>query len=103
MELTVWIVAACLIAYGTKLSGYLLPSSLLEQEAVREASRNMTVGLLAALVAFNAIGSGQALVPDARLVALAAAFVALLLRAPFLAVVIIGALAAAAARWAGMA
>jgi len=54
--------------------------------------------LLAALVATTAVGSGQGLALDARIVGLAAAAIALLLRAPVLAVVVIAAIAAVVSR-----
>jgi branched-subunit amino acid transport protein len=59
--------------------------------------------LLAALVATSAIASGQALTIDARLIGVAAAVVALVLRAPTLVVVLVAAAAAALARTAGIA
>ena len=59
--------------------------------------------LLAALVATAALGSGQQLVLDARMMGLAAAAVALALRAPVLLVVVIAAVTAAVARLAGVA
>lgn len=59
--------------------------------------------LLAALVATTAFGGDQALVLDARVVGLAAGAVALALRAPILAVVVVAAVAAAVARLAGIA
>jgi hypothetical protein len=62
----------------------------------------MTIGLLASLTVVNALASGQGLVLDARLGALAAAAVALWLRAPFLVVVLTGAAAAAGLRLLGM-
>ena len=54
--------------------------------------------LLAALVATTAVGSGQGLALDARIVGLAAAAIALLLRAPVLVVVVIAAIAAVVSR-----
>ena len=54
--------------------------------------------LLAALVATTAFGSGSALVLDARAVGLAVGAIALVLRAPVLAVVIAAAAAAALVR-----
>jgi branched-subunit amino acid transport protein len=54
--------------------------------------------LLAALVATTAFGSGSALVLDARAVGLAVGAVAIVLRAPVLAVVIVAAAAAALVR-----
>jgi len=58
--------------------------------------------LLAALVATATLGEGQSLVIDARLLGVGAAVVALALRTPMLAVVLVAALAAALARLAGI-
>lgn len=57
--------------------------------------------LLAALVATAAVGSGQELVLDARVIGLGVAGVAIWLRAPILLVVVVAAAAAALARLAG--
>ena len=57
--------------------------------------------LLAALVATAALGTGQELVLDARIVGLGAAAVAIALRAPVLLVVIVAAAAAAIVRLVG--
>lgn len=103
MSLWLWILAACGIAYATKFVGYLLPAAWLENPWVSRLTHGVTVGLLASLVAVNAFVSGTAVTLDARAVALAAAAVALLLRAPYLAVVAVGAVAAALARLAGLA
>lgn len=62
----------------------------------------MTIGLLASLVVLNAVGNGQSLVLDSRLVALTVAGIALWRRVPYLGVVVLGALAAALARAAGL-
>ena len=58
----------------------------------------LTVALLAALVAVQTLGAGQAIVVDARLPAVLVAAGLLLLRAPFLVVVIAAALVAALLR-----
>ncbi|MDN5570710.1 MAG: AzlD domain-containing protein [Propionibacteriaceae bacterium] len=97
-----WLLAACAVAYLTKLSGYLLPADWLDQPWVRTVSTGMTAGLLASLVVTNAFVTGQTLVLDARVAALAAGAVALWLRAPYLVVVLVGAVAAALARLAGL-
>lgn len=102
MNLWGWILAASLVAFATKFAGYLVPHSLLESAGFQRASRAMTIGLLAALVASNAFASGQALALDARVLSLLAAGVALWFRAPFLLVVIIGAAAAAVGRLLGL-
>jgi len=94
-----WVLLASLLALATKLAGFLVPANWLEGERMRRVTSAMTVGLLAALVAFNTFADGPRLALDARLGALLAAAAALLLRAPFLLVVIIGATTAAALRW----
>jgi len=58
--------------------------------------------LLAALVATAALSTGNQLVLDARIIGLGAAALAILLRAPILAVVIIAALSAGVARVVGV-
>ena len=58
----------------------------------------LTIGLLASLTTMNAVSAGQGVVLDARIGALLAAAVALLLRLPFLVVVLAGAVAAALLR-----
>lgn len=103
MTMWLWIMAACAIAYVTKLVGYLLPERWLEKPWVVKLSHGVTVGLLASLVATNAFVSGTAVALDARAAALLVAAVALVLRAPFLLVVIAGAAAAALARLGGLA
>jgi len=54
--------------------------------------------LLAALVATTALGAGQGISLDARILGLAAAAVAVLLRAPVLVVVVVAALVASVTR-----
>jgi len=102
MTLWFWIVVACVVGFLTKLLGYLVPRNWLTNPRVARVAGTLTIGLLASLTVANAVASGQALVLDARLGALAAAAVALWLKAPFLVVVIVGAAAAAGLRLLGM-
>ncbi|RCK68130.1 MULTISPECIES: AzlD domain-containing protein [Desertihabitans] len=102
MTLWGWILLACVIAFTTKLLGWLVPAERLQRPWLLQAAGTLTVGLLASLTILNAVADGQLLRPDARLVALAAAALALVLRAPFIVVVVAGAAAAALARLAGM-
>lgn len=102
MSLWIWILIACAVAYLTKFVGYLVPAKWMENPRMTRIAGTLTIGLLASLTAVNTLASGQALVFDARIAALAAAAVALWLRAPFLVVVLAGAAAAALARLAGM-
>ncbi len=95
--------AAILVAgagcYLLKLTGLAVPPRVLERPLVARVADLIPVALLAALVAVQVVATddGQ-LVMDARLLALAAAVVMLLLRAPFLVVVFGAALVAALAR-----
>ena len=101
MSLWMWLLLSCLFAYAWKLVGYLVPATLLKNPRMSRIAGTMTIGLLASLTVVNAAASGQALLADARLGALAAAAVALLFRAPFLVVVLAGAGTAALLRLAG--
>jgi Kef-type K+ transport system membrane component KefB len=102
MPLWFWILAACVIAFLTKLAGYLVPAKLLSNKRMTRIAGTLTIGLLASLTIVNTVASGSQLTLDSRLGALAAAAIALLLRAPFLVVVVVGARAAAALRLAGL-
>ncbi|MBG6191146.1 putative membrane protein [Arthrobacter sp. CAN_A212] len=102
MNLWLWILLACVLAFLTKLAGYLVPARWMDNPRMNRVAGTLTIGLLASLTAVNTFASGQELALDARIVALAAAAVALLLRAPFLVVVLAGAVGAALARLAGM-
>ncbi|MEZ5089064.1 MAG: AzlD domain-containing protein [Micropruina sp.] len=102
MSMWGWILLACVAAYALKLAGYLLPASLLDRPFVPSLAGALTVGLLASRVVSNTVAAGQQLVFDSRLLGLAAAAVALRLKAPYIVVVIVGALATAAGRLAGL-
>nr|WP_107907432.1 AzlD domain-containing protein [Streptomyces chartreusis] len=73
--------------YAVKLIGLLVPTGALEKPLVRRLAALLPVALLAALTAQQTFGDRQALVLDARAAGVAAAAVALVLRAPFLLVV----------------
>lgn len=104
MSLWTAILVAAAIAFGLKLAGHLVPAALLDEPRVRRITAALPVALLAALVATQALtGPGGAFVLDARVVAVAVAVVALLLRAPFIVVVVLGAATAALLRAMGWA
>ena len=84
--------------YLLKLAGLSVPPRVLERPLVERIADLLPVALLSALIAVQVLGSGRAVVLDARLVGLGAAVVALLLRAPFIVVVLAAAAAAAAVR-----
>ena len=97
-----WLLLGGVLAFATKLAGYLVPARWLERPAVAAAAGRLTIGLLAALTVMNTFAHGQTLAIDARLGALLVAALALWARLPFLLVVIAGAVTAAVLRWAGI-
>jgi uncharacterized membrane protein len=84
--------------YLFKLAGLSVPGAVLEHPLVQRVADLLPVALLAALISVQVLASGPALAVDARVLGLAAATVALLLRAPFIVVVVVAAVTAALAR-----
>ncbi|MDR0592360.1 MAG: AzlD domain-containing protein [Bifidobacteriaceae bacterium] len=103
-DTAVWatVLAGCAACLGLKLVGAYVPRHWLAGEPVNRLMGLVTVALLAGLLAVQTAGQGQGLAVDSRLAAVAAAGVALWLRAPFIAVVIIGAAVAAGLRALGL-
>ncbi|MEV1045897.1 AzlD domain-containing protein [Streptomyces sp. NPDC049916] len=98
--MTIWI-AVGLTAVGcylAKLLGLLVPAGALERPLVQRMAALLPVALLAALTAQQTFGTGQELVLDARSAGLAAAALALVLRAHFLVVVAAAVVVTAAVR-----
>jgi branched-subunit amino acid transport protein len=89
------VLIACAACYALKLAGLSLPARVLQDTRVQRTVPLVPIALLAALVATQTFSTGHHLVLDVRAAALAVAFVAVLLRAPFL-VVVAGAAATAA-------
>lgn len=96
------VLLACAACYALKALGFVIPRRLLDDPRVAALVGLFPVALLAALLAVVTFGDGQSLVLDARLAAVLAAAVALLLRAPFLVVVVVGAGTAALLRAFGL-
>jgi len=84
--------------YLLKLAGLSVPGAVLERLVMQRVADLLPVGLLSGLIAVQVLSTGAELVVDARLVGLAVAVVALLLRAPFIVVVFVAALSAALVR-----
>jgi len=104
MSMWVALLIATAIAFGLKLVGYLVPADLLAEPHVKRITAALPVALLAALVAIQTLtGPGGVWTLDARVAAVGVAIVALVLRAPFIVVVALGALTAALLRLAGWA
>jgi branched-subunit amino acid transport protein len=92
------ILGAAAGCYLLKLAGLSIPAGVLQRPLVERIADLIPVALLAALVAVQVFARGTQLTLDARAAGLAVAVVALLLRAPFLVVVIAAALTAALLR-----
>lgn len=103
--MSVWsaILLAALICLALKAAGYLVPPKALEAPRTARISDLLTVALLAALVAVQTLGDGQAIMVDARVPALLVAGGLLWLRQSFLVVVVAAALVAALLRLLGLA
>ena len=94
-----WVLLACALCFVIKLLGYSLPERWMRSPRMAQIAACLTVALLASLTVMNTLASGTRISLDARLGALLVAALALWLRAPFLLVVILGAVAAALLRW----
>ena len=93
------VLVASAAAFALKLAGYLVPAAWVEGPRRSRVIALLPVALLSALVAVQtAVGDAGRLVLDARLAALGAAVVLLLLRANFLVVVAGAALVAGGLR-----
>ena len=103
MSVWVTVLVASGAAFGLKYAGHVVPHHWLDGPRTRRVTDLLPVALLAALVAVQAFTTGTALVLDARAAAVAVAVVALLLRAPFLVVVVLAAATAAVLRALGWA
>jgi len=85
-------------AFLLKLAGFLVPHRWLDGPRTVRVTALLPVALLAALVAVQTFTTRGGLVLDARAAAVGVAAVALLLRAPFLVVVVLAAATAAGLR-----
>ena len=92
------VLLACAGCYLLKLAGLSLPQRVLAHPTVERVADLIPVALLAALVAVQVFSAGTSLTLDARALGLGFAVVALVLRMPFLAVVVGAAVVAALAR-----
>ncbi len=103
MSLWAAVLLAANICVAWKAFGYLVPSSLLEAPRPARIADLLTVALLAALVAVQSLGEGQAITVDARVPAVLVAAGLLWLRQSFLVVVFAAAATAALLRLVGWA
>ncbi|MEX2290645.1 MAG: AzlD domain-containing protein [Mycobacteriales bacterium] len=92
------VLAASLGCYALKLAGWSLPARWLERERLQRAALLLPAALLAALVTVQTLADGRALSVDERVAGVAVAAVLLLVRAPFLVVILAAAATAASLR-----
>ncbi len=92
------VLIACAACYGLKLAGVSLPQRWLSDPRIQRTVPLLPIALLAALVATQTFATGRHLVLDVRVASLLVAIGAVLLRAPFLVVVIVAAATAALGR-----
>jgi hypothetical protein len=85
------VVLASLGCYALKLAGLSVPQRVLSNRRAERIALLLPVALLAALAATQAFSTAKHLVFDARAAGVAAAAIALSLRAPFIVVVAIAA------------
>ena len=99
--MTVWhvILLATAATLGLKLAGHLVPAGFLERERPARIADLLTVALLAALIAVQTLGDGQALTVDARVPAVIVAAALYAVRTPFIVVVAVAAAVAAGIRF----
>jgi hypothetical protein len=99
--MTVWhvILVATAATLGLKLAGHLIPAGFLERERPARIADLLTVALLAALIAVQTLGDGQALTLDARVPAVIVAAALYAVRTPFIVVVAVAAAVAAGIRF----
>jgi hypothetical protein len=95
------VLTAAVVAYAFKVAGYTVPPRFLEAPRVLGVTEMLPAALLASLVVLQTFSTGPHLALDARAAGLGVAVVALLLRAPFIVVVIVAAVTAALLRVAG--
>ena len=99
MSLWTTVLLASGLSFALKLAGYVVPHHVLDGPVLSRVSAMLPVALLSALVAVQTFTSGgHVLTLDARAAGVAVAVTALLLRAPFLLVVVLAAATAATLR-----
>ena len=97
------VLLASALAFALKLLGYVVPASWLDGDRTTRITSALPIALLAALVGVQTLtNTDGSIAVDSRLAAVAVAVVALLLRAPFIVVVVLAAAVAAGLRLLGL-
>lgn len=97
------VVLTSLLAWVQKALGHAVPQSWVSGKRTARAAALLPIAMLAALIAVSTVTANSEVTVDARLAGLAAAAVALVLRAPFLVVLLVAAATAAGLRALGLA
>ena len=84
--------------FGLKAAGWAVPRDLMSRPLVANGVTLLPVALLAALVVLQSVGSGHAIVLDARLAGLTTGALCLWRKLPFPVLLVLAASATAAAR-----
>ena len=99
MSMWTAVLAAGALAFALKFLGYVIPARWLEGERTSRVTSALPIALLAALVGVQTLTTSTgSVVLDSRAAAVGVALVALLLRAPFIVVVVLAAAVAATLR-----
>ena len=93
------VITSALIAFILKITGYIIPEKYLEKPTIKSITNYVPIVMLSALVVVQTFSQGQSIVFDARVLGLMIAFILLLLRAPFIVVVVAAALVSALYRY----
>jgi hypothetical protein len=103
MSMWTAVLLASALAFTLKLLGYVVPASWLDGERTTRITSALPIALLAALVGVQTLTvTDGSIAVDSRLAAVGVAVIALLLRAPFLLVVVLAAAVAAGLRLLGL-
>ncbi|UJH70724.1 AzlD domain-containing protein [Ornithinimicrobium sp. INDO-MA30-4] len=93
------VLAACVLSFGLKLSGYVVPERYVQRPWIQRIIPLLPVALLTSLLVTQAfLGDAGRFAVDARAVGVCVAVLALMLRAPFLVVIVAAAATAALTR-----
>ncbi|KRF22828.1 AzlD domain-containing protein [Phycicoccus sp. Soil802] len=97
------VLLASALAFALKLSGYVVPARWLDGDRTTRITSALPIALLAALVGVQTLtDTDGSIAVDSRLAAVAVAVMALVLRAPFIVVVVLAAAVAAGLRLLGL-
>ena len=95
-QLWIAVIGTSAIAFGLKYLGHSIPEKFLTNERALRINTLIPIALLSALVAVQTLSEKSKIAIDQRLIGMAVAVIALLLKAPF-PVVVLGAAASSAA------